>query len=1104
MRTTGDESGEFQIPANRRAHVHVRRGGHVRPEAVARPDAVVDRADVRGELSSGARWSLVTTDSTTAPGAAKANGSDPGLAAAANAHLDGSPTPLGAAAVLRLLLHQEHPRASGVVDAWVAAHGLVFAVSAVAELARVEVVLHKLSDSYKPRWTLRHRAPTARTVPPGEIALVRRARELLAACPEEEHAEAVAALAGSRDTAQGRLAVSYLAPGERGWADEVVTEALGGPMYSSDSFLLLTSVGEADQLIRLMSLGWVMWYLPSPEVLWTALDAMGHGVLPVLGRLLDVEQLSAQQHGHVLEVLEVLPGDEAFALLLPRFALRPVRLAAHSMAARDPERALRLLAAAAVGRPAGSDVAKVLRAVAVKFADLDVSGLPEATRAVLERERAAHRAVPASAEGAPPVLTSPPWAKERRRAARPKVVKGLEPLAAPGLVWEPGEFEAWRSEHFRPRRFPDWEATVRAYASGRLRSSYDHPAMFLHAAERLVRPLLADWKPDPWAAERWGRPLIARFGLDVLPHVVALARSRPGALAELVLPYAAPEVAALVADWLVRLKSARPVARRWLERHGLGAARFLVPVAVGPAGAARRAAEHALRQIPEHAMTAAREHGEQVAGIVAASLAVDPLDVLPVKVPAVPSWLDPDLLPQVLLRGGRAALPEEAARNLLVVLAMSTSDEPYAGLEQVRRACEPASLARFAWAVFDQWRLAGTPSKDGWALTCLGLVGDDEVVRALSPQLRSWPAEGGHARAVLGLDVLARLGTDVALVHLDDVARRVKHKGVRTRAQEKLAEVATSLGLTSDELSDRLVPTFDLAADGTLELDYGPRRFVVGFDEQLKPYVTGPDGKRLKALPKPGARDDAELAPEAHRRFAALKKDVRTAATAQIARLEKAMLAGRSWGAEEFTALFARHPLVWHLARRLVWITESGLAFRLAEDRTLSDLHEEPVELGAGERVALAHPMRLGDDLEAWAELLADYEVLQPFPQLGRPVHRLTAEEAEAFRLTRFQGVVVPCGKVFGLLNKGWEQEQSDGYVIDRVQRPLPDGRAVVVGLDPGVPRGYDYSELDQKTTEVWITDHGPGSWRAEEHRFGTVDPVVMSEVLGDLVGLTR
>src|SRR6185503_9703760 len=115
------------------------------------------------------------------------------------------------------------------------------------------------------------------------------------------------------------------------------------------------------------------------------------------------------------------------------------------------------------------------------------------------------------------------------------------------------------------------------------------------------------------------------------------------------------------------------------------------------------------------------------------------------------------------------------------------------------------------------------------------------------------------------------------------------------------------------------VPDFGLAADGSLRLDYGPRQFLVGFDEQLRPFVADADGKRLKALPKPGARDAAELAPAAYKQFAALKKDVRTVATDVIRRLERAMVTGRRWSGAEFRQLFVGHPLLWHIVRRLVW-----------------------------------------------------------------------------------------------------------------------------------------------------------------------------------------
>ena len=61
----------------------------------------------------------------------------------------------------------------------------------------------------------------------------------------------------------------------------------------------------------------------------------------------------------------------------------------------------------------------------------------------------------------------------------------------------------------------------------------------------------------------------------------------------------------------------------------------------------------------------------------------------------------------------------------------------------------------FAWALFQRWQAAGYPAKESWALDALALLGDDETVRRLTPMIRAWPGEGGHARAVAGLDVLA-------------------------------------------------------------------------------------------------------------------------------------------------------------------------------------------------------------------------------------------------------------------------------------------------------------------------------------------------------------
>ncbi|MFD0566808.1 DUF4132 domain-containing protein [Kitasatospora saccharophila] len=653
---------------------------------------------------------------------------------------------------------------------------------------------------------------------------------------------------------------------------------------------------------------------------------------------------------------------------------------------------------------------------------------------------------------------------------------------------------------------------------GESRGLWSPVRLLTQGPAEVLAPFVADWRPaDLWRGAEYLPAVVAEYGPAALPMALHVARAQPANLAPLLLPFLEVRAARQLADGLVRLKSVQPTARSWFARHGTAGALLLVPDAVGPTGRARAGAEQALRLVAadvggaELLAAVTARYGDPAAEAVAEVLAADPLEIaLPARMPVLPSWARPAVLPQLLLRapveGSEAALPAEAAGHVLTMLALSKPGEPYPGLAVVAEACRADGLAAFGWALFEQWQQAGLPAKESWALHALGVLGDDTTVRLLTPVVREWPGQGAHQRAVEGLDVLAAIGTDAALLHLHGIAQRVKFKALKARAQEKIAEVAEGLGLTAEQLGDRLVPDLGLGPDGSTVIDYGSRTFTVGFDEQLRPYVKDADGKRRKDLPVPGVKDDPELAPAERKRFAALKKDARTLAADQIRRLEAAMVTERTWSTEEFTTLFVEHPLVWHLARRLVW-TVDGTAFRVAEDRTFADVHDEPFELPADATVRLAHPLLLGEEQVAvWSELFADYEVLQPFPQLGRPVHRFTPEEAAANRLHRFEGRTVPVGRLLGLTKRGWERgAPQDAGVECWFSKRLGEGCHLVIALDEGIAVGMVDAFPDQTFQTVWL-DSSPGSyWGSREYplRYGDLDPVTASELLADLEEVT-
>src|SRR5262249_11705672 len=144
----------------------------------------------------------------------------------------------------------------------------------------------------------------------------------------------------------------------------------------------------------------------------------------------------------------------------------------------------------------------------------------------------------------------------------------------------------------------------------------------------------------------------------------------------------------------------------------------------------------------------------------------DALSDFPAKLPKLPGFFNAAALPRPRLRGQKKVLPTSAVEAIGTMLAFARIDEPYAGIAEVTGACERASFAEMAWELFQAWLVAGAPNKENWAFLGLAHFGDDECARKLTPLVRAWPGEAAHARAVVGLDVLAAIGTDVALMHL--------------------------------------------------------------------------------------------------------------------------------------------------------------------------------------------------------------------------------------------------------------------------------------------------------------------------------------------------
>lgn len=997
--------------------------------------------------------------------------------------------------------------------------------------------------------------------------------DALATAPETEYTQCVSVIRGAFDglSPARRLPMVLLVPDEHDLSDALGRDLLGKTATLPEGVpaqALLRSAADPE-VIRFAA-------RDTPEYVTCWHD---EEFCNVLVREYGAEAVSRLAPGAREEAAGLALGaigtPEAVGALIDVASMSKGALARLTGAVRRwPEAGAVALAKAAAGGGRDASLAEpMLTRVLSERPDVLTRVRPFADRpaqAALDRaaQRVAGPAEVAETTDLPRVLASPPWLGKRAKVTIPVVV-GLQPLPLPDQeVWPDGlreqllVDESWVMRNADKYQVPgkalndllrcrqqnapgiapllqqaraaaergDADAMVAAWLH-HLRVERENSRYTWHSLDgSAITHLPNGIGPRVWnglAGETtdylYGTGYAAvTLGLAGLPGTARLVQRRPADHAALAMPFRSVTFAPVMARCMVRLKSAGAHGRAWLLAHPEHAAAGLIVPALGGKGEAKDIAVAGLRMLADQGHrdlveeVATRYGRDDVTAGVRAVLDLDPLQQVPSRIPALSAWWQPRLWSRPRLAGGKA-LPDDALDALGVMFALPRGQGLYPGIEQAVAACDRASLAVFGWEMFSAWLSSGAPSRDSWALSTLALIGDDDTARRLTPFLRAWPGESQHARAVAGLEVLAGIGTDVALMELNGIAQKVKFKGLQDKAREKIAQIAEDREMTTEELADRLAPDLGLDGRGTLTLDFGTRRFTVGFDEVLAPFVRDGEGRRLKDLPRPRAGDDAQAAKAATATYRQLKKDARTVCAQQVFRFELAMTHRRRWAPKTFTELIVGHPLVGHVARRLVWGLYEPAAdnpnpggelrsvFRVAEDVSLSDVHDEELQLPDGLVVGVVHALELPPgDAAAMGQLFADYEIGQPFPQLGRDTYPLTGAERAATELKRWEGREFPTAKLLGLTNRGWRRgtPQDSGWVW-HYTRDLGDGRAAQFNLDPGLVVGAPDFEPVQKGVSIVV---GSTRWEevAERDTFASLHPVTASELVREAEILTQ
>ena len=371
-----------------------------------------------------------------------------------------------------------------------------------------------------------------------------------------------------------------------------------------------------------------------------------------------------------------------------------------------------------------------------------------------------------------------------------------------------------------------------------------------------------------------------------------------------------------------------------------------------------------------------------------------------------------------------------AGEDYLAAVLVSYADMSAAGMSTEAKVLagdlDERELHRYMAELFDKWLGSGAEAKKKWVLYAASIHGGEEIVPAFKKQIQEWPQHARGAMAAEAVKALALNGSAQALLLVDQISRKFKFRQVKAAAAQALDFAAASLGISREELEDKIVPTLGFGENMERIFDYGGRQFAVYLTPALELEIQDGEGKRLKNMPAPGKRDEEEKAAAAYEEFKQLKKQLKTVAANQKLRLEQALTSERLWKAGQWKELFVKNPVMHQFAIGLIWgiYTDGALGdtFRYMEDGSFNTVDEEEFDFPDEGMVGLVHPIELSEEaLAAWKEQLADYEVTQPISQLERPMYRVAETEKGTKELTRFGGMLINGLSLSGkLLGMGW------------------------------------------------------------------------------------
>ncbi|MDA9774559.1 DUF4132 domain-containing protein, partial [Saprospiraceae bacterium] len=344
------------------------------------------------------------------------------------------------------------------------------------------------------------------------------------------------------------------------------------------------------------------------------------------------------------------------------------------------------------------------------------------------------------------------------------------------------------------------------------------------------------------------------------------------------------------------------------------------------------------------------------------------------------------------------------------------------------------------------------------------------------------------------------VGSNKALRVLELISRKYANKKPKLSSVALLSldAAAEELGITKDQLADRIIPNFDF--DGTYrEIEVEGETYRAYINNEFRMIYTNESNKSRKSLPR-GA------SPELKKEFKEIEKEVKAIVKSQEDRLQRYMIAGRTWNGADWERFFFNNPIMFVYATQLIWAKVDDLGkilevFYCDEDSEKFNYEDDEVEIENKDKICILHPCNLTDEhLQQWKNKAFEDQLKTIFPILDREILRKLPEELDLNTSTRFIKQEIPRGAdytVSYMNRKGYIKSTEDGGYL-QYRKELTSPAITVFPNIEGPAAWYQNNEAKAFIHEI--------SFRGEKYTdtvtIADVPDAFYSEIMVDMKNL--